>query len=222
MARWQLVSVGLTYPVLIAGILFGAAGRWDVPMFWAYVGLWFTLGMIVTLTADLDLARERWRPGGESKDNLAALRLLGMLLMGGQWVIAGLDVGRYHWSDTVPIGVQALGLAGLTAALAVVRWAQSVNRFFSSAIRIQRDRGHHVVTSGPYRYVRHPGYTAFSLGWICSALILGSWWSLVPSLAFIALLVRRTAVEDRFLQAELEGYAEYARKVRYRLLPGLW
>jgi protein-S-isoprenylcysteine O-methyltransferase Ste14 len=222
MARWQFALFGLTFPVLIAGILFSAAGRWDVPMFWFYVGLWLTLGVIMTCTADLDLARERWRPGGESKDSLVALRLLGMLCMGGQWVVAGLDVGRYHWSDTVPIGVQALGLAGFTAGLAVVRWSQSVNRFFSSAIRIQRDRGQHVVTSGPYRYVRHPGYAAFILGWICSALILGSWGSLLPSLAFSALLVRRTAVEDRFLQAELEGYAQYARKVRYRLVPGLW
>ena len=150
------------------------------------------------------------------------LRLLAAASLVGHWVVAGLDVGRYHWSDTVPLGVQLLGLIGFAAAFALIRWAQHVNRFFSSAMRIQRDRGQHVITAGPYHYVRHPGYAAFILVALCSGLALGSWWSTVPPLLFTVLFIRRTAVEDRLLQEELEGYSAYAEKVRYRLVPGLW
>ena len=87
-----------------------------------------------------------------------------------------------------------------------------MNRFFSSAMRIQRDRGQHVITTGPYQYVRHPGYAAFILVALCSGLALGSWGSLLPSLLYIGLFIRRTAVEDRLLREELEGYPAYAER----------
>jgi protein-S-isoprenylcysteine O-methyltransferase Ste14 len=137
-------------------------------------------------------------------------------------VVAGLDVGRFHWSDRVPLAVQLLGLVALAAAMAVMTWAVAVNRFFSSAIRIQIDRGHHLVMAGPYRYVRHPAYACAPFLVVGGGLALGSWLAALLGLIAFLPLLRRTAQEDRTLREQLDGYAEYARKVRYRLLPGVW
>jgi hypothetical protein len=137
MLRLKLALFGLVLTAAGAAILFGAAGRWDLPIFWAYLALLLLTILHVALTADLDLIRERLRPGGESRDNLRLLRLLALLLLGGHWIIAGLDVGRYHWSDTIPTAARVAGLVGMALAIALVRWAQNVNRFFSAAVRIQ-------------------------------------------------------------------------------------
>jgi protein-S-isoprenylcysteine O-methyltransferase Ste14 len=110
----------------------------------------------------------------------------------------------------------------VAAATALPAWALTVNRFFSSDARIQRDRGHQVVTDGPYRFVRHPGYAGSMLLALAMPLALGSWWSYLPALAAAALMLRRLLIEDRMLRAELEGYADYAARVRWRLLPGVW
>jgi protein-S-isoprenylcysteine O-methyltransferase Ste14 len=222
MSRWRIGFFGLAFTFLIAAVLFGSAGRWDMPWFGVYLGLWLLFTLITAATVDLDLMKERLRPRAAGRDSLLLLRLLATASLGGHFVVAGLDVGRYHWSNTVPLGAQVLGLIGLAAALATIRWTQHVNRFFSSAMRIQRDRGQHVITGGPYQYVRHPGYAAFILVALCSGVALGSWGSLLPPLLYIGLFIRRTAMEDRLLREELEGYSAYAGKVRYRLLPGLW
>ncbi len=98
----------------------------------------------------------------------------------------------------------------------------AVNRFFSSVVRIQKERGHHLVTDGPYRYVRHPGYVGAMISMPASAIALGSWWSLLPATAFSLVVFRRAALEDAFLRDNLDGYNRYMERVRYRLLPGLW
>src|SRR5262249_54379132 len=136
---------------------------------------------------------------------------------------AGADVGRLHVSDGVPAWLVAAGLVGLAGTFAVELWAMHVNRFFSSVIRIQPDRGQYVVQSGPYRLVRHPGYAAGILLSLSSGLALGSWGAAALLSPFaVPALVWRTVREDRQLQRELPGYAEYAAKVRYRLLPFVW
>src|SRR5216683_2914367 len=145
MSRWLMGFFGLAFTFLIAAILFGSAGRWDLPMFGVYLGLWLLFALITAASIDLDLMKERLRPRAGGKDSLPLLRLLAAASLGGHYVVAGLDVGRYHWSGTVPLGAQVLGLIGLAAALAIIRWTQHVNRFFSSAMRIQRDRGQHVI-----------------------------------------------------------------------------
>src|SRR5947209_12268010 len=206
--EWLIVTV------LVAVILFGCAGRWDLPLFWAYLGVFAAPFLVFALTMyDPDLARERLRPGPGGKDWLF---VVGRSFVPAHWAVAGLDVGRFHWSDTVPFGVQVAGLAGFAASFGVILWAAAVNRFFSPVIRIQKERGHHVVTGGPYGYVRHPAYAAMIFGFPFSALALGSWWSLLPAGAFALLVIRRTALEDRTLREELEGYAGYAGKVRRR------
>ena len=104
----------------------------------------------------------------------------------------------------------------------LAHWAMLANPFFEKTVRIQEERGHHVATGGPYRFVRHPGYVAFILMGFALPLGVGSAWALVPAGLNAALIVARTALEDRTLRRELPGYAEYAQRTRYRLLPGVW
>ena len=139
----------------------------------------------------------------------------------GIFVVAGLDAVRFEWS-AMPVGWWALGLALFVAGTSLFSWSMGVNPFFEKTVRIQTDRGHRLIDTGPYACVRHPGYVGF-LGWILAPpLLLLSWWAFVPAALSVAGLVARTALEDRTLRAELDGYADYARRVRYRLIPGLW
>ena len=110
----------------------------------------------------------------------------------------------------------------LIAGIAVTAWAQAVNRLFEPGVRLQTERGQHVISSGPYVFVRHPGYVGALMMFAGIALALGSWWALVPAAVAGALLVLRTSWEDALLQARLDGYGRYARRVRFRLVPGLW
>ncbi len=204
-----------------AGILFGAAGRWDVPQFRAYV---LTLGIIfiiALLNVDRDLVKERAKPGPGGQD--LGLRRNAILVMVAHWALAGADVGRFHWSDTVPRWGQWAGLATMVAALSLSFWAVRTNRFFSSVARIQRDRGHVLVTGGPYRFIRHPGYAASITWFLVSGIALGSWLSILPSaVGGVLLFLRRLRIEEKLLFAELEGYREYAQRVPWRLCPGIW
>lgn len=139
------------------------------------------------------------------------------------WIVAGLDRGRFHWSDNVPDWVQGAALFTVAAGYALALWAMRVNRFFSSVIRIQTDRNQHVVTSGLYAFVRHPGYSAGILIMPSSGPALGSWLAAALLLAFsLPFLLYRVTTEDRILQVELAGYSDYAEDVRWRLIPGIW
>jgi protein-S-isoprenylcysteine O-methyltransferase Ste14 len=115
-----------------------------------------------------------------------------------------------------------VAFVGFIPAMALPWWAMSVNTYLSTIVRVQTERGHHVVTAGPYRYVRHPMYVGTILFGLCIPLFLGSWYALLPGALMGIGYVIRTALEDRTLQAELPGYADYAAQVRYRLLPGVW
>ena len=219
--RVKMLVFPLAVSLVIGFVLFAASGRIDLPEFWAFIGIWTIVGCLVVLTTDEDLMRERRNPAGASRDNLPLLRMLGFFSVLGYLTLAGLD-RRYGWAGTVQPAIQAVGFAGMIAAIFTMVWAMRTNRFFSSAVRIQSDRGHEVVTGGPYGLVRHPGYTAFILVMLAGALGLGSWLALIPALAWTALFVRRAAIEDRMLRDELKGYKEYARAVRFRLLPHVW
>lgn len=205
---------------LAAAALFASAGTFRIAAFWIYLAILAAIFVASFLWLDPDLARERMRPGGK-KPPLALRLFSGVMVL--HLIIAGLDRGRFHWSDTVPLWLQALGLVALAGSYAFCIWAMRVNRFFSSVVRIQTDRGQHVVTAGPYAVIRHPGYLAGIIVMLASGVALGSW----IAAAFLAIttlpfLLYRAITEDRILQAELPGYRDYVERVRWRLIPGLW
>jgi protein-S-isoprenylcysteine O-methyltransferase Ste14 len=204
---------------LIAGLLFGTAGRADLPFFWAYLGVLAAGCVASSVLADPTLTRERLRPGPGAK--FYATDPLMPILMLGQYIVAGLDVGRFHWSDTVPFAAQVTALAVVAVGLALNIWAVAVNRFFSTAVRIQTDRGHTVITTGPYRFIRHPGYAAFLVYLAAGGPALGSWLAGLVGLLVVFPILRRLVDEDRVLRERLDGYSDYAQRVRYRLLPGV-
>jgi len=136
-------------------------------------------------------------------------------------IVAGLD-HRYGWSPVFPLWLNICGIILIAAGYALGSWALAENRFFSGIVRIQADRGHRVCDSGPYRIVRHPGYAGNILALPGIVLALGSVWTLIPATVALVVAVVRTALEDRTLQEELPGYRDYARRVRYRLIPGIY
>jgi protein-S-isoprenylcysteine O-methyltransferase Ste14 len=215
-----LVGRVLIFEGVLAAILFGSAGRTDLPWFWAVLALHTSLMLIAVTIIDPGLRQERLRPGPGGRDR--HVRLIALPLVVAHLVVAGLDVGRFHWSGPLPVGLQATALVGYAAGISLSLWAMTANRFFSPVVRIQVERGHHLVTSGPYRYLRHPGYTGLIVGSLCGGVAFGSWWSLVPLAPFVGMFLRRTVLEDRFLREALEGYDGYSERVRYRLVPGLW
>jgi len=206
--------------VLATAALFASAGTLALPTYWVYLGIFATVFVASFLLLDPDLARERMRPGGNSQP--LELKVFSGVLFA-HWIIAGLDHGRFHWSDTVPAWLQWLGLVFLAAGYALCLWAMRVNRFFSSVVRIQSDRGHVLVTNGPYAFVRHPGYLAGVVIILASGIALDSWLATALLLIFsVPFLLYRAVSEDRILLAELPGYSGYAARVRWRIIPGLW
>jgi protein-S-isoprenylcysteine O-methyltransferase Ste14 len=212
--------VGFLSPLVLAAIVLLAAGRFDLPWVWTVFGVLSLFSAAGAVWLDRGLVAERLRPGpGAAKDHHRALVAPFLLA---HWILTGLDLGRFHWSDTVPLEVKGGCLAGFAAALAMNFWAMRVNRFYSSVIRIQTDRGHQPITAGPYRWVRHPGYAATVLSMLCGSLAMGSWIGTLPIVPIAFLFIRRIINEDRLLHSELAGYDEYSSAVRYRLIPGVW
>ena len=204
---------------VVAAVLFALAGTWRNPWLWSYLAVWMAIGSVAMLTITDDLARERYRPPSAGADRLA-LRMIRLVALA-HVVIGVLDSTRFHWS-TVPPTLRIVGLAGFAVSFLLVLRAMAVNRFFSAVVRVQDDRGHHVVDRGPYARVRHPGYAGMIPAVPFSALALGSWVSFAIALAYSGLMLRRVLFEDRFLHANLTGYEAYARRVRYRLVPTVW
>lgn len=202
---------------LLAAVLFGPAGRLDLWNFWAYLGLMF--GLAASTYTGLarkspDLVRERMKP---PSDQDRATRRLIALPFTAHLVLAGLDA-RFGWS-AVPTWLVVLGLALWASGFLLVGWVLFTNPFASSAVRIQSERKQHVISHGPYGLVRHPMYLAVFIVCLGSGFALGSWWSALSVLPVLAVFVRRTLLEDGLLHRELEGYAEYAQRVRWRVVP---
>ena len=219
MPRFTTAILALAFPAAAGVIIFASAGRWGLPFVWAILGLLAAFYLALAAFADRGMMRERLAPGPGNQDRIT--RLLGTGMLVGHWVLAGLDVGRFQWS-LVPWQVQVAGVVGYAAALGVLFWVMQVNPFYSSVVRVQTERGHHTVAAGPYRFVRHPGYAATLFAMLSGGVALGSWLAMLPTLVFFGLFVRRTLLEGRLLRQELQGYAEYSQKVRYRLIVGLF
>jgi protein-S-isoprenylcysteine O-methyltransferase Ste14 len=210
----------VVFEATMALVLFGAAGRWDLPWFWAVIAIHSFFMMSAVLFMDPELRRERVRPGPGGRDR--KFRVLALPLILAHLVVAGLDVGRFGWSGPIPVAVHAAALVGYAGGMGLAVWAMTTNRYFSPVVRIQSERGHRLVTSGPYRVLRHPGYAGGIVASLCGGVALGSWWSLLPLTPLVLLFLRRLALEERMLRSELEGYVAYSDRVRYRLVPGLW
>lgn len=218
-----LLNVGILVPIL-AVILFLSAGRLDWGMGWALVGMYTIMFAIsaVVLPLNPEFIEERIHIKADAKawDKLLA-GVLSVLSPVGVLVVAGLDM-RFGWSPSIPLACQLFGLVVATCGYYLGIWAASSNKFYSRFVRIQTDRGHTVVTTGPYRHIRHPGYAGSLLFHFGVPVTLGSFAALALSEAISLLVIVRTALEDGTLCRELEGYEAYARQVPYRLIPGVW
>lgn len=210
--------------VVMGVALFWSAGRVDWWPGWAVLGVmaaWVAATAYVVLRLSPALLAERLGPRKGAKTwDTAIMSILGLAQLV-RYVLAGLDQ-RYGWTGEISFGAQIAALLLCLLGYALVVWATASNAFFSQIVRIQPERGHTVVSSGPYRYVRHPAYLGAFVYELATPILLASWWSLIPSLLNAFLLILRTFLEDRTLKAELADYAGYAGKVRFRLLPGIW
>ena len=204
---------------------FLAAGRLDISRAWLAFGIHF-LGAIAgamlmwRFAPGLANQRASVRQGTKTWDKVILTIYFFLVLL----VIpatAGLDVGRYRWSQ-LGINYALAGVALYGAFFLLLYWAMLINEHFEGTSRIQNDRGHRVIMNGPYRLVRHPGYVAMMFACLSDSFIIGSLYSLIPSISAIVVAVIRTVLEDRMLQTELEGYSAYAQKTKYRLIPGIW
>ena len=211
--------------LFVAISLFIAAGRLDWRIGWVYIGMYF-LGLIVNWTVmisknpELYAARAKLTREDTKTWDKVFVSVFGPLLLIIMAVI-GLDAGRFGWS-VVPAWIQTLSIALFVIGWGFSLWAMAVNKHFETSVRIQEDRGHKTITTGPYAIVRHPGYTGILLVYAVSPTFLGSWWGLIPAGLLAVGFMWRTAMEDQTLHEELPDYPAYAQKVRYRLLPGIW
>ncbi len=221
-ARYALrEAVGL---VVMAVALFASAGRLDWWPGWAALAVmaaWIAATAFIVIRIHPDLLAERLGPRRGAKTwDVAIMSGLGLAQLA-RYVVAGLDA-RYGWTGGMPLAAQLAAMALCVAGYAVVVWATAANAYFSQIVRLQPERGQTVVSGGPYRFVRHPGYAGAIVYECALPILLASWWALGISVVTVLLLVVRTALEDRLLRAELAGYAEYAQRVRDRLWVGVW
>jgi len=210
--------------LMLAVMLFLPAGRLDWVMGWVLVGttfLWASGTALVLILRNPELLAERTGPRKGAKTwDMVILSIIGLATIA-RCIVAGLDE-RFGWTTGISLPLQIATLAVAVLGYALVVWATAANAFFSQVVRIQKERGHTVATGGPYRYVRHPGYVGTILFELAAPVMLGSWGALIPGGLSALLSVMRTALEDKTLLDELDGYREYAERTRYRLLPGIW
>jgi protein-S-isoprenylcysteine O-methyltransferase Ste14 len=212
--------------IFFLALIFVPAGTFKWPEAWIFLLFyfsWLTAVIIWMKKNDPELLKERMTARkkkdvkGWDKVFVFSYSLVVLVLS----VLTGLDAVRFRWSH-VPLAIKVIGFLGFILASSIVTWTMKENTYLSEMVRIQEDRGHQVCTTGPYQYVRHPMYVGVIIFIFCFPLALGSLYSLIPAFVIVILFFFRTALEDKILQNELPGYKEYAEKVRYRLIPGVW
>jgi len=214
------------FVLLVPALFFLSAGRLNWWQGWVLVSLFLLatfLSRIIALLKNPGLIAERANYNEKADTKPWDKILLPIVAYSSPitWIIGGLDV-RFHWSSQLPLALQLVALALIILGFALSTWAMVANQFFGVVVRIQKERGHRVVNTGPYRFIRHPGYAGGVLAGLATPLFISSLWAFIPvGLLCIASIVR-TALEDHTLQEELPGYAEYAHITRYRLMPGIW
>jgi protein-S-isoprenylcysteine O-methyltransferase Ste14 len=209
---------------LEAAILFLAAGRLNWIWAWVFIGINLAVVLVngtILMRTNPEMVAERGRPKEVKNWDKIVSGLWALAQYLALPLVAGLDA-RFGWTRGLGIAWNIAGAVVFTAGMALFGWAMITNAYFSTAARIQTDRGQMVCRSGPYRFVRHPGYSGTLLQSAGTSFLLGSIWSLIPTAAAIACMVARTVLEDRMLQAELDGYRDFVREQPYRLVPGIW
>ena len=222
----RVIALMLFFVVVVPFLPLLISRQWDWWEAWVYaiIGiLGFAISRALAARRHPDLLAERARflqhEDAKPWDKLMSplLGLGGVLLP----LVVGLDA-LFGWSPPFSLPVKILALLIILAGYALGSYALIENRFFSGVVRIQNDRGHQVVSGRPYRWIRHPGYAGALLTYLATPLFLDSRRAFLPALFLTIILLIRTSLEDKTLQNELDGYREYTRRVRYRLLPGVW
>jgi protein-S-isoprenylcysteine O-methyltransferase Ste14 len=221
----KLLLQNLIWVVAMGALLFVPAGTLHWPAAWVFLGTIAVLGIGCGLwlaKTDPALLAERMRPIMQSDQPAADKKfMLAFGLVALIWFLAiGLD--RRHHASNVPLALQALGWAMLLLSTGFIMWVMRENSFAAPVVKLQTERGHRVVSGGPYAWVRHPMYSGTLLFFLGAPLLLGSWWGVALSPLFAILFAVRAGIEERALIAGLPGYADYTTRVRYRLVPGLW
>ena len=222
---WLSFAVRMT---LFAVALMWPAGTWFWREAWVLVGLWTVFGIVMTiflLRHDPALLAERLRLvplHKEQKDWDKALMLLFFISGIGLYLIPGFDVVRYEWTEPLPLWMKILAMLVHLPCFVFLGWIMRENTYLSQVVKIDEERGHKVITTGPYALVRHPMYTVVIILLFAVPVALGSRFALILALFLTVLLIVRTYLEDRTLHAELTGYEEYAKETPYRLIPGVW
>ncbi|MEA3276540.1 MAG: isoprenylcysteine carboxylmethyltransferase family protein [Pseudomonadota bacterium] len=210
---------------VLAAVFFWSAGTFNWPEAWLYLVIQFLISgaeAVWLKRNDPELLKERMtflKSSAKGWDK--AFMWISTVVSIPYLLLPGLDAVRYQWS-LVPIPVQAIAFGGVIASLLLVFRVLRENPFLSRVVEVQRERSHRVITTGPYRVVRHPMYTGVVVLFFCIPLALGSLWSLIPAALLAALIIVRIPLEEKTLHAELEGYSAYAGRVQYRLFPGVW
>lgn len=222
--KFALFFQVLIYVVIMTGITLLIAGRWDWWMAWVYFAAYLVIMLVGIMIAPLDqeLIEERTSvKEGVKRWDKALTAPLSFVYPFGLFILVGLEM-RFGQALQFPLWAQIAGLVAAIFGQLLSTWAMASNKFYGRFVRIQKERGHYVVTNGPYRAIRHPGYLGVMLTAVGTAFAIGSLWSLMLTILISVLLIVRTALEDKVLQEELEGYGAYAAKTRFRLLPGIW
>jgi protein-S-isoprenylcysteine O-methyltransferase Ste14 len=209
---------------LVLAIFFIPAGSFRWPQAWVFIGLYLSAVagfFFYTRKRDPGLLKERMSPPKSVKAWDRRIIRVYSLILAAMIVLTGLDAVRFRWSR-LSLGWNVLGFGGFVLAMLVAFWATRENTFASEVVRIQDDRGHRVCSTGPYAHVRHPMYVGVILSILSFPLALGSLYAFIPAGIIVGLFILRTSLEDKTLKEELPGYREYAQKVRFRLIPGLW
>ncbi len=208
--------------LLMFATLFISAGRWNYWYGWVYLLFWIYVELFTWLIVPSGLLQERIKPGPGTKKwdyvFLAFFLPLTYIIP----LIAALDGGRHHWTGDFPIWVNVVAFVFIFLGYSLMILSLWKNQFFSTTVRIQKERGHHVIDEGPYRFIRHPGYAGLIVSSFSIAIALNSLWALIPTGLYAIVFIIRTHLEDVTLQKELPNYAEYAARVRYRLIPRVW
>jgi protein-S-isoprenylcysteine O-methyltransferase Ste14 len=221
LARFVQIAFVFVFQALV---LFLSAGRLNWTWAWLFLGICVvsvSINARLMLRTNPETIAERGRPKEMRKWDKVVGGLWGLAMYLLVPLVAGLDE-RFGWTRGLSASGNIAGGALLAVGLALGGWAMIANAYFSTAVRIQTDRGQTVCCTGPYKFVRHPGYVGFILQSLATPFLLGSLWALIPGVTGVVLIIIRTAFEDRMLQAELPGYKDYVQEVRHRLLPGIW